>query len=62
MKRSVILGSTGSIGINTLDIVQKFPDQFSNLGLVAGSNVEKLEVQIRRITDKVNISNTKGKG
>lgn len=47
MKRLVILGSTGSIGANTLDIVAKFPDRFSVLGLVAGTNVAKLEAQIR---------------
>ena len=47
MKQIVILGSTGSIGVNTLDIVKKFPDEFSILGLVAGTNVEKLEEQIR---------------
>ena len=47
MKQIVILGSTGSIGINTLDIVKRFPHDFSVLGLVAGTNVEKLEEQIR---------------
>ncbi|MDE3117554.1 MAG: 1-deoxy-D-xylulose-5-phosphate reductoisomerase [Nitrospirota bacterium] len=47
MKYIVILGSTGSIGTNTLDIVAKFPDQFRVAGLTAGSNVDKLEEQIR---------------
>ena len=47
MKQIVILGSTGSIGINTLDIVERFPHDFSVLGLVAGTNVERLEEQIR---------------
>ncbi len=47
MKQIVILGSTGSIGINTLDIVKRFPGEFSILGLVAGTNAEKLEEQIR---------------
>jgi len=47
MKPIIILGSTGSIGTNTLDIVQRFPDEFRVVGLTGGSNVEKLETQIR---------------
>jgi 1-deoxy-D-xylulose-5-phosphate reductoisomerase len=47
MKTIVILGSTGSIGTNTLDIVERFPDKFRVAGLTAHSNDEKLEDQIR---------------
>lgn len=47
MKNIVILGSTGSIGTSTLDIVAKFPSQFRVVGLTAGNNVEKLEEQVR---------------
>ncbi|CUQ66954.1 1-deoxy-D-xylulose-5-phosphate reductoisomerase [Candidatus Nitrospira inopinata] len=47
MKSIIILGSTGSIGTNTLDIVQRFPDDFRVVGLTAGGNIEKLEAQIR---------------
>lgn len=47
MKTIVILGSTGSIGTNTLDIIAKFPDKFRAIGLTAGTNGEKLEEQIR---------------
>ncbi len=47
MKTLVILGSTGSIGTNTLDIVQRFPHEFRVAGLTAGNNVDKLEEQIR---------------
>ncbi len=47
MKNIVILGSTGSIGTNTLDIVAKFPDQFRVVGLTAGTKEEKLEEQLR---------------
>ena len=47
MKRIVILGSTGSIGTNTLDIVAKFPDEFQVVGLTAGSNHSRLEEQLR---------------
>ncbi len=48
MKNIVILGSTGSIGTNTLDIVDRFPEEFRVIGLTAGSNDDKLEAQIRR--------------
>ena len=37
MKSIVILGSTGSIGTNTLDIVERFPDEFRVVGLTAGN-------------------------
>ena len=48
MKSIVILGSTGSIGTNTLDIVERFPDQFRVVGLTAGNNDEMLAEQVRR--------------
>jgi 1-deoxy-D-xylulose-5-phosphate reductoisomerase len=47
MKKIVILGSTGSIGRNTLDIVSKFPGKFQVIGMTAGTNVDKLEEQVR---------------
>ena len=40
MKRIVVLGCTGSIGCQTLDIVRAFPGEFQVLGLAAGSNHE----------------------
>jgi 1-deoxy-D-xylulose-5-phosphate reductoisomerase len=48
MKSIVILGSTGSIGTNTLDIVERFPDEFRVVGLTAGNNDERLAEQVRR--------------
>jgi 1-deoxy-D-xylulose-5-phosphate reductoisomerase len=48
MKSIVILGSTGSIGTNTLDIVERFRDEFRVVGLTAGNNDERLAEQIRR--------------
>ena len=38
MKRLSILGSTGSIGVNTLDIVSQFPERFEVVSLSAGLN------------------------
>ncbi len=47
MKRIVILGATGSIGRQTLDIVRAFPEEFEVIGLAAGSNVELLAQQMQ---------------
>lgn len=47
MKHIVILGSTGSIGTNTLDVISRFPEEFQVVGLAAGSNDQVLEEQIR---------------
>lgn len=47
-KRLAILGSTGSIGANTLDIIQQHPERFAAVGLAARSNIDLLEEQMRR--------------
>ncbi len=47
-KRVVILGSTGSIGVNVLDVVSRFPRKFTVVGLGAGKNVSLLQEQIER--------------
>lgn len=48
MKAITLLGSTGSIGTQTLDIVAHNPDQFRLVGIAAGRNVEMLAQQIRQ--------------
>ncbi|HEY7128877.1 MAG TPA: 1-deoxy-D-xylulose-5-phosphate reductoisomerase [Nitrospira sp.] len=53
MKSIVILGSTGSIGTNTLDIVERFPGEFRVVGLTAGNNDEMLAEQVRRFRPQV---------
>jgi 1-deoxy-D-xylulose-5-phosphate reductoisomerase len=53
MKRLAILGSTGSIGANTLDIVRQFPDRFEVVSLSAGLNTHLLKEQIVRFRPKV---------
>jgi len=45
-KRVVILGSTGSIGINTLKVIRRFPGRFKVVGLTAYNNVRLIERQI----------------
>ncbi len=53
MKRLAILGSTGSIGINTLDIVRQFPERFEIVGLTAGLNIRLLRQQILEFRPKL---------
>ncbi|MEE4601165.1 MAG: 1-deoxy-D-xylulose-5-phosphate reductoisomerase [Desulfobacteraceae bacterium] len=48
MKNIAILGSTGSIGTQTLDIVARFPDRFNIIALVAHRNVDLLKNQIKK--------------
>ena len=47
MKKIAVLGSTGSIGTQTLDIVREHRDLLQVTALAAGSNIELLEKQIR---------------
>jgi 1-deoxy-D-xylulose-5-phosphate reductoisomerase len=47
-KRLVVLGSTGSVGEQTLAVAAEFPDDYRVVGLAAGRNVAKLAQQIRR--------------
>ncbi len=48
MKKIAILGSTGSIGTQTLDIIEQNPDQFTAAVLSCGTNVELLGEQIEK--------------
>ncbi|MEO8099268.1 MAG: 1-deoxy-D-xylulose-5-phosphate reductoisomerase [Acidobacteriota bacterium] len=48
-----VLGSTGSIGVNTLDVVRRWPDRFGIYALVAGRNVERLAQQIEEFKPQV---------
>jgi 1-deoxy-D-xylulose-5-phosphate reductoisomerase len=47
VKRVAILGSTGSIGVQALDVVARFPGRFQVVGLAAGWNASRLLEQIR---------------
>ena len=47
MKRIAVLGSTGSIGVSTLDVARTFPDRFDVVALAAGGRVDELAEQIR---------------
>ncbi|MFZ2054339.1 MAG: 1-deoxy-D-xylulose-5-phosphate reductoisomerase [Candidatus Aminicenantales bacterium] len=53
MKKIAVLGSTGSIGTSTLDIVSRLGDEYLVSGLAAGSNIPLLLEQVRRFQPKI---------
>ncbi|MBM3948604.1 MAG: 1-deoxy-D-xylulose-5-phosphate reductoisomerase [SAR202 cluster bacterium] len=53
VKGLAILGSTGSIGTQTLDIVRTFPDRFRVVGLAARKSFDVLESQVREFRPKL---------
>jgi 1-deoxy-D-xylulose-5-phosphate reductoisomerase len=61
MKSIVILGSTGSVGVSTLDLVRSFPDKFRARALVAGRNLKLLAAQIKEFSpDAVSVREEQG--
>jgi hypothetical protein len=58
MKKVALLGSTGSIGVSTLDVISAFPDKFKVVALAANSNIELVKKQIELFRPEiVSISN-----
>ena len=53
MKAITLLGSTGSIGTQTLDIVASHPDRFRLVGIAAGNNVDLLAQQVRQFKPEI---------
>lgn len=53
MKKISILGSTGSIGTQTLDVVREHSDELQVVALAAGSNKERLKEQIKEFHPKL---------
>lgn len=53
LEKISILGSTGSIGTSTLEVVQQHPDKFQVVALAAGSNVEVMIKQAQQFQPKV---------
>ena len=52
-KRIAILGSTGSIGVQALDVVARHPDRFEVVALAAGRNAGRLVEQVRRFRPRL---------
>lgn len=60
VKNVVILGSTGSIGISTLKVIERYPSKFKVFALSAYNNVKLLEKQIHRFAPKYAVVNDRG--
>lgn len=52
-KRVAILGSTGSIGRQALDVIARHPERFEVVGLAAGRNVDLLKTQVEQFRPQV---------
>jgi 1-deoxy-D-xylulose-5-phosphate reductoisomerase len=52
MKKVAVLGSTGSIGTQTLDVISRQPEDFEIVGLAAGHNIALLLEQVRTFRPK----------
>lgn len=52
-QRLAVLGSTGSIGTSTLDVVARHPDRFEVVGLAAATQVERLLAQCERFRPRL---------
>ena len=53
MKKIAILGSTGSIGKNVIEVARNFPDEISIVGLAANVNVDGIFEQINQVCPKI---------
>ncbi|MSN24534.1 MAG: 1-deoxy-D-xylulose-5-phosphate reductoisomerase [Geobacter sp.] len=53
MKNITILGSTGSIGVSTLEIISAHPDRFRIIAMTAGKNLELFARQIRAFSPRI---------
>ncbi|MBA4602538.1 1-deoxy-D-xylulose-5-phosphate reductoisomerase [Thermoactinomyces mirandus] len=53
MEKVAILGSTGSIGKNTLAVIEEHPDQFNVVALAAGKNVKEMIRQVKAFKPKL---------
>ncbi len=53
MKSLSILGSTGSIGVSTLEIIAAYPDRFRVAAMTAGRNLELFARQIRQFSPRI---------
>ncbi|NCP01871.1 MAG: 1-deoxy-D-xylulose-5-phosphate reductoisomerase, partial [Deltaproteobacteria bacterium] len=52
-KPLAILGSTGSIGVSTLEIIATFPERYRVISLTAGNNIALLKKQIERFHPEI---------
>ena len=53
MKKVLVLGSTGSIGVNTLNVIRQFPERFSVSALTVNTRIDLLEPQIHEFKPQI---------
>ena len=53
MKTVAIFGSTGSIGVQTLNVVRRFPLEYKVVALTAGNNIDSLSAQIAEFSPRL---------
>ena len=59
MTRVAILGSTGSIGRQTLDVIRAHPERFEVVGLAAWSNIDLLAQQVAEFSPATSVATTR---
>ncbi|MEY4960145.1 MAG: hypothetical protein RL610_324 [Pseudomonadota bacterium] len=62
IRHLTILGSTGSIGVSTLDVVTRHPDRFQIIALTANHSIEKMLEQCRLFRPRYAVMLDKGSG
>ncbi len=53
MKKIAIIGSTGSIGVQTLSVIRRYPEKFKVVSLAAGKNAALFAEQVKEFKPKV---------
>ena len=53
MKKIAIIGSTGSIGVQTLAVIRRYPDKFKVVSLAAGKNAALFSEQVKEFRPAV---------
>ena len=53
MRYISLLGATGSIGVNVLDVVRQFPDRYKIVAMAAGTNVARLAEQVQEFKPEI---------
>lgn len=61
MKKILILGSSGSIGVNALNVIRNFPEKFVVSGLTVNSRIDVLEQQIKEFHPEFVVVNDESK-
>ena len=53
MKKIAVIGSTGSIGVQTLNVIRRYPERFKVVSLAAGRNAALFSEQVKEFNPKV---------